>query len=134
MAETAESKEGGNRRRARRARRAQELQRRTLSFRNIVVKLLALPLLALAIWLGAYFRTSDYAPETALAHLLALAGCDAAFAVGLAPARVGEPGYHRRNDPDGDGVACPFGGTYAEGPPVGDGNVRTVGGAKFVKP
>ncbi|MGR3344558.1 MAG: excalibur calcium-binding domain-containing protein [Paracoccaceae bacterium] len=32
--------------------------------------------------------------------------CDSARAVGLAPARRGQPGYFVRHDADGDGIAC----------------------------
>ncbi|WP_407077590.1 excalibur calcium-binding domain-containing protein [Streptomyces sp. SCSIO 30461] len=32
--------------------------------------------------------------------------CDAARAAGAAPVRVGDPGYGRHLDRDGDGVAC----------------------------
>jgi hypothetical protein len=32
--------------------------------------------------------------------------CAAARAAGAAPIRVGEPGYRRKLDRDGDGVAC----------------------------
>jgi hypothetical protein len=41
-----------------------------------------------------------------LRHLLAARNCAAARSVGLAPAKVGEPGYWRRNDADNDGIAC----------------------------
>ncbi|MGN7998045.1 excalibur calcium-binding domain-containing protein [Sphingomonas sp. 22176] len=34
------------------------------------------------------------------------ANCAAARAAGAAPIRVGDPGYSRRLDRDGDGVAC----------------------------
>ncbi len=39
-------------------------------------------------------------------HLLAAPNCDAALAVGLAPARRGQPGYYASHDADGDGIAC----------------------------
>lgn len=39
-------------------------------------------------------------------HLLAAPNCDAARAVGLAPARRGQPGYYASHDADGDGIAC----------------------------
>ncbi|MEX2034183.1 MAG: excalibur calcium-binding domain-containing protein, partial [Xanthobacteraceae bacterium] len=32
--------------------------------------------------------------------------CNAAHAVGLAPAYKGEPGYWAHNDADDDGIAC----------------------------
>lgn len=34
------------------------------------------------------------------------ANCSAARAAGAAPIRVGEPGYSRKLDRDGDGIAC----------------------------
>lgn len=36
----------------------------------------------------------------------AFANCSAARAVGAAPVRVGDPGYGRHLDRDGDGVGC----------------------------
>ena len=49
---------------------------------------------------------SPYPPFDTLRHLLAVPNCDAARAVGLAPARRGEPGYWPNHDADNDGVAC----------------------------
>ena len=43
---------------------------------------------------------------TTLRHLAAAPNCSAARAVGLAPARRGEPGYYPEHDRDGDGIAC----------------------------
>lgn len=37
---------------------------------------------------------------------VAFANCAAVRAAGLAPLRVGEPGYARHLDRDGDGIAC----------------------------
>lgn len=45
-------------------------------------------------------------PMMAVRHLAAFPNCDAARAVGLAPARRGQPGYYRRHDRDQDGLAC----------------------------
>jgi hypothetical protein len=39
-------------------------------------------------------------------HLAAARNCDAARAVGLAPARRGRPGYWPNHDADKDGIAC----------------------------
>jgi hypothetical protein len=47
-----------------------------------------------------------WAWETRLRHVLAAPGCDAARAVGLAPAYRGFPGYWARLDRDNDGIAC----------------------------
>lgn len=41
-----------------------------------------------------------------LQHLGSIGNCDAARAMGVAPARQGEPGYWPSHDADGDGVAC----------------------------
>lgn len=47
--------------------------------------------------------------STTLRHLAASPNCDAARAVGLAPAKAGQPGYWLRHDRDADGIACePF--------------------------
>jgi len=79
-------------------------------------------------------------------HLVALAGCDAARSVGLGPMRKGELGYHQRNDPDGDGIACQTGqvAQYSRPKPVQsvlpgpdpsrNQAQRRVGTAKFVRP
>lgn len=42
----------------------------------------------------------------AVRHLASSPNCDAARAVGLAPARRGQPGYWPSHDRDKDGVAC----------------------------
>ncbi|PWL16197.1 hypothetical protein DKP76_18790 [Falsochrobactrum shanghaiense] len=39
-------------------------------------------------------------------HLTSAPNCNAARAVGLAPARRGQPGYWPSHDADNDGVAC----------------------------
>jgi len=39
-------------------------------------------------------------------HFVAPATCDDARTWGIAPMRRGEPGYHRRPDPENNGVAC----------------------------
>jgi Excalibur calcium-binding domain len=41
-----------------------------------------------------------------LRHIASFPNCNAACAVGLAPARKGEPGYWTRHDADDDGIAC----------------------------
>jgi hypothetical protein len=41
-----------------------------------------------------------------LRHVAAFPNCAAAEAVGLAPSRIGEPGYWPRHDADHDGIAC----------------------------
>ncbi len=55
---------------------------------------------------AGFTALSPWPLTTALRHVAALPGCDAARIVGLAPARRGEPGYWRRLDADRDGIAC----------------------------
>lgn len=49
---------------------------------------------------------SPWPATVTLRHVAALTGCDAAYLVGLAPARSGSPGYWRRLDWDRDGRSC----------------------------
>lgn len=49
--------------------------------------------------------SSGYAPSRAVSGG-AYANCSEARAAGAAPVRVGEPGYGRHLDRDGDGVGC----------------------------
>ncbi len=135
-----------NPRLTRRQRRADALRRQALSPVRILLMVLALPLTTGMIAIGVYLRVSDYERHEAVIHLVALAGCDAVEMLGFGPFREGRPGYHKRNDPDGDGVAC---GSFALQKPrnvamPGDIQAnprnlqtpkqRTVGTAKFLKP
>jgi len=105
---------------------------------------LSLPVTVAGIALGVYLRTSEYDRTGAMMHLWALAGCEAAQSVGLGPMRRGQLGYHTRNDPDGDGIACETGPVYrpqgvvpvqsARPAPEQDQARRRVGTAKFVRP
>ena len=96
----------------------------------VILKLAAIPAIALGTGLSVYIRTSPYPPTEALLHLVARGGCPAAAAVGLAPARKGALGYHARNDADGDGVACEWSPGPGEAMP---GSGQRVGGAKFIR-
>jgi len=49
---------------------------------------------------------SPWPIETTLRHIVAGPNCDAARAMGLAPANRDEPGYYSWHDADDDGVAC----------------------------
>jgi hypothetical protein len=49
---------------------------------------------------------SPWPPMMMLKHIASFPNCDAARAVGLAPARKGEPGYWPSHDADQDGIAC----------------------------
>jgi hypothetical protein len=41
-----------------------------------------------------------------LGHIAASSNCNAARAMQLAPARMGQPGYYPKHDADHDGIAC----------------------------
>ncbi|MDJ0627457.1 MAG: excalibur calcium-binding domain-containing protein [Rhodobacter sp.] len=108
---------------------------------RILLRVLLIPVVAAGLTVSIYARTSPFGMEDGLKHLLAMGGCDAAAALGLAPAFEGELGYHKRNDPDGDGVACGgylmipaarAGGSDSDAAPAPD--TRRAGGAKFVRP
>jgi hypothetical protein len=58
---------------------------------------------------GAYLAittTSPWPVSVTVRHLMAAPNCDAARAVGLAPAVRGAPGYYLSHDRDRDGIAC----------------------------
>ncbi len=50
--------------------------------------------------------TNGWPLDTTLRHFAAAAGCTAARAVKLAPARAGEPGYWPWLDRNGSGISC----------------------------
>jgi hypothetical protein len=50
--------------------------------------------------------SSPWPVTTTLRHIASAPNCSFARLVGLAPARMGEPGYWRLHDRDGDGIAC----------------------------
>lgn len=123
--------------------RAARTRAEALSPVRIIFSLLGLPLVAGAVAISIYVRTSPYKPPDALMHLVARAGCDAARYVGMAPAFRGGIGYHAKNDADGDGVVCETVGfemeparevAYGTPAPKQDNAVRTMNGAKFVRP
>ncbi|WP_216665528.1 excalibur calcium-binding domain-containing protein [Pseudoruegeria sp. HB172150] len=130
-----------DRRRARREAQALELRRRALSPVRIAFKLASVPVVAACVTVSVYVRTSDYPPGDAMRHLVAMSGCRGAAAVALAPAMRGHIGYHLRNDPDGDGIACGPArrgeAAVAANPPGQEMPVsdapRMVGGAKFLR-
>ena len=64
----------------------------------------ALAIASLALLIGLVDR--DWSFTTKLKHIAAAPNCSAARAVGLAPARRGQPGYYFRHDRDQDGIAC----------------------------
>ncbi|WP_420585076.1 excalibur calcium-binding domain-containing protein [Ruegeria sp.] len=94
-----------------------------------------LPITIAAIAAGIYIRVSEFEREAALVHLIALAGCQTIETLVPGPFYAGGPGYHPRNDPDRDGVAC---GTPAPSEPQSaqpqTSAPRAVGNAKFLRP
>lgn len=129
---------------SRRQRKAEAVRRKALSPIRILLMVLALPLTTGIIAIGVYLRVTDYDRTEAVVHLMALAGCDVVGKVVAGPFREGEAGYHKRNDPDGDGVACgtlpprAMPGTPRAVPDVPRAvqapKQRNVGTAKFLKP
>lgn len=64
---------------------------------------------SIALALVGGWSIADIKPNTVFEvtrHLLAAPNCEAARAVGLAPARRGQPGYWPKHDADNDGIAC----------------------------
>lgn len=129
-----------NPRSARRHQRAEAARRQALSPLRILIMVLLLPLTTALIATGVFLRTSGYERDEAVIHLIALAGCDATQAMGIGPFRAGQPGYHERNDPDGDGVACGYAelelprATTVQAQDQPKPRERSVGSAKFVRP
>ncbi|MFQ6547704.1 excalibur calcium-binding domain-containing protein [Aestuariibius sp. 2305UL40-4] len=121
----------GHRRRSARAER--ELAK-TFSPVNLLIRIIFLPLTVALVAFGVYLRTSPYSPAEAALHLVPLAGCEAAKKFGLAPAQRGGLGYHSKNDPDGDGIACDAGVLRVTAPSNTTVPDRSSTGAKFVRP
>lgn len=126
---------------SRREKRAQITRAQALSPVRILTQVMLLPVVTLSVTLSIYTRTSPYERTDALRHLAALAGCNTAAAMDLAPAFAGGLGYHARNDPDGDGIACDQispgkikVSSDAKDTPVTGAPVMASGGAKFIKP
>ncbi|MDJ0826888.1 MAG: excalibur calcium-binding domain-containing protein [Rhodobacter sp.] len=55
---------------------------------------------------GLFAYQSPWPLKLDLRHLAATTHCEAARLVELPNAKKGAPGYHRRHDPDGNGIAC----------------------------
>ncbi|HMA56930.1 MAG TPA: excalibur calcium-binding domain-containing protein [Pseudolabrys sp.] len=53
-----------------------------------------------------YLANSPWPIGLTLKHLAASPSCTAARMVGLAPSRIGRPGYWKHLDADRDGIAC----------------------------
>ncbi|MDA0786571.1 MAG: excalibur calcium-binding domain-containing protein [Proteobacteria bacterium] len=89
-------------------RRYRTRKMRRLAFRFTVGRA-GLAVLTAAAIVGSFYAAtsqSDWNRRTILKHIAAAPNCDAARAVGLAPARRGEPGYYDKHDRDKDGIAC----------------------------
>lgn len=91
--------------------RFERVSRRTSSSRARGRRLrpFRVPLLIVLVLAGiAAYRVSagPWSVDLTLRHVAAAPNCDAARAVGLAPAARGEPGYYPRHDRDQDGWAC----------------------------
>ncbi|MEM7290174.1 MAG: excalibur calcium-binding domain-containing protein [Pseudomonadota bacterium] len=72
---------------------------------KILLKTVLVGLALFAITVGL-FSLSPWPPLATVKHIASIQNCDAAKAFGVAPARVGEPGYWSRHDADNDGIAC----------------------------
>jgi len=59
-----------------------------------------------AIFVMLLITASPWPFDVTLRHFRAMQNCDTARAMGLAPARAGEPGYWPWLDRDKDGIAC----------------------------
>ena len=121
--------------------RAMRTHERALSTLRILLNLMMVPVVTVVMTASIFMQTSPFGDTDALRHLIAMAGCGAAMKVQVAPAALGQPGYHKRNDPDGDGIACDEGLDLAyvapampQGPEAPTVELRIIGGAKFVKP
>jgi Excalibur calcium-binding domain len=90
-----------NRRRRNHAMRLRRVYRQTRLF--ILIAIIAVIALKFIV---DVFVLSPWPVTVTLMHLQARSNCDAARAVGLAPARRGEPGYWEHLDADGDGISC----------------------------
>lgn len=120
-------------------RRARRSVREALSPFRILWRIAMVPVVTLSLTIGIFARYGPYEQEDALKHLYAMKGCDAAAEVGLSGAFAGELGYHSKNDPDGDGIACPVDNplnTRASATPVeaAESTPRVSTGAKFIRP
>lgn len=70
-----------------------------------LVKLWGLPVGAAVAAVCVALVTQPWPPLMTVRHVLAAPNCASARAVGLAPARRGQPGYWPQHDRDRDGIA-----------------------------
>lgn len=121
---------------SRRIARADRTRAHALSPIRILLRVVFLPVAVLGITASVYIRTSPFSQEDALRHLIAMAGCQTATQIDVAGARLGEPGYHARHDPDGDGIACaaPLSDRVSSEQSARPVRASTDNGAKFLRP
>ncbi|WP_245471749.1 MULTISPECIES: excalibur calcium-binding domain-containing protein [Bradyrhizobium] len=67
---------------------------------------MAISAVTLAVAVFGVLASSPWPVTTTLRHIASAPNCEFARLFGLAPARLGEPGYWRHHDRDRDGVAC----------------------------
>jgi len=80
-----------------------KLRRGMIKLRRGMMAVLA-AIVAFAVVWG--LSSSPWPVTTTLRHIASAPNCGFARVVGLAPAKKGEPGYWKRHDRDGDGIAC----------------------------
>lgn len=81
-----------------RAIRSKKMQRQLMRWGAAVI--------ALFLAFGVIHLLSRWPLMLTLRHIISFPSCEAARFAGLAPSRLGDPGYYYRHDRDGDGVAC----------------------------
>jgi hypothetical protein len=57
-------------------------------------------------WIVFEIASKPWPLTLSLRHFASYPNCNAARAMGLAPARSGQPGYYQKHDRDRDGIAC----------------------------
>jgi len=111
--------------------RAARTRARALSPVRILFQVLLLPVAAAGMTVSIYVAFSPFEREDALRHLASMHGCETAAKLGLANMRAGEVGYHKRIDPDQNGIACEDAVVASvQAAPAQE----STGGAKFVRP
>ena len=83
---------------------------------------------------GAFAYQSPWDTETDLRHLAATLHCDLAQKLDLAPALRDMPGYHSRNDRDGNGISCEVYGQALQSAALPLNRAEKLSGAMLVWP
>ncbi len=124
----------------RRQERADRTRREALSPVRILLSIVTVPVVTVGLTVSIFAMTSDFERQDAVRHLIAMAGCDVAAKIGMSDMARDDVGYHPRNDPDGDGLACDTGRGAAMATAGWAGGhdameiARPAPGAKFVSP